>query len=239
EGIARRASRVAVGNQVQSVGLSPKGERVLFSARGDIFTAPIEKGPTRNLTESSGAHDKWPSWSPDGSQIAFVSDRSGEEELYLIPQDGSKPAEQITHGSKAMSYLPEWAPDGKRIAFSDKDGKVYILTVADRKVTQIADASRGQVRDYAWSPRGNYLVFTMANDNQFSSIYIWSATDNQLRRVTDTNFNSYGPAWDPQGNYLFFMSDREFLPQISNIEFNFATNRSAYIYAMALRKDVK
>ena len=120
----------------------------MFAARGDIFSAPIEKGPTRNLTESSGAFDKWPSWSPDGSQIAFVSDRSGEEEIYLVPQDGSKPAEQITRGGSAMRYSPEWAPDGKRLAFSDKDGKVYVLTLADRKVTEIADARRGQVRDY-------------------------------------------------------------------------------------------
>jgi tricorn protease len=63
------------------MGSESKGERALFSARGDIFTAPIEKGPTRNLTHSSGAHDKWPSWSPDGSQIAFISDMTGEEEL--------------------------------------------------------------------------------------------------------------------------------------------------------------
>ena len=239
EGIARRPSRVAAGNLIQSVGLSPKAERVLFAARGDIFTAPIEKGPTRNLTHSSGAFDKWPSWSPDGSQVAFVSDMSGEEEIYLVPQDGSKPAEQITRGGRAMRYQPEWAPDGKRIAFSDKDGKVFVITLADRKVTEIADARRGQVRDYTWSPRGNYLSFTMPNENQFSSIYIWSAADNQLRRVTEENFNANNPAWDPQGNYLYFLSDREFLPQLSNVEFNFATNRTTYIYAMALRKDVK
>ncbi len=239
EGLARRPSRVAVGNLIQAVGLSPKAERVLFAARGDIFTAPIEKGPTRNLTDSSGAMDKWPSWSPDGSQVAFVSDRSGEEEIYLAPQDGSKPAEQITRGGSAMRYQPEWAPDGKRFAFSDKDGKVYVLTLADRKVTEIADARRGQVRDYIWSPRGNFLAFTMPNENQYSSIYIWSAAHNQLRRVTEETVNSYNPTWDPQGNYLYFFSDREFLPQLSSVEFNFATNRMTYIYAMALRKDVK
>lgn len=239
EGIARRPSRVSVANMIQGVGLSPKAERALFGARGDIFSAPIEKGPTRNLTESSGAFDKWPSWSPDGSQIAFVSDKSGEEEIYIVPQDGSKPAEQITSGGKAMRYQPEWAPDGKRIAFSDKDGKVYVLTLADRKVTEIADARRGQVRDYIWSPRGNYLAFTMANENQFSSIHIWSAADGQLRRVTPESSNSYNPTWDPQGNYLYFFSDREYLPQLSSVEFNFATNRTTQIYAMALRKDVK
>jgi tricorn protease len=205
--------------------LSPKGERALVCARGDIFSAPIEKGPTRNLTDSSGAHDKWPSWSPDGSQIAFISDKSGEEEIYLVPQDGSKPAEQITHGGQRDALPPEWAPDGKRIAFSDKDGKLYVITLADRKIVEVADTPRGQIRDYTWSPRGTFLAFSMSNSNLFQSVFVWSAADGQLRRVTDEAFNSYNPAWDPQGNYLYFLSDREFAPQISNIEFNFATNR--------------
>lgn len=239
EGNARRPSRVSAGNLIESVGLSPKGERAIFVARGDVFTAPIEKGPTRNLTDSSDAHDKWASWSPDGSQIAFVSDKSGEDEIYVIAQDGSKPAEQLTTGGNAMRYQPEWAPDGKRIAFGDKDGKLYVLTLADRKVVEIADSPRGQIRDYVWSPRGNFLAFTMANKNQFAGVYIWSAADNQVRRVTDEFFNAYTPAWDPQGNYLYYFSDREFAPQLSGVEFNFATNRQTYIYALALRKDVK
>ncbi|HEY2971219.1 MAG TPA: S41 family peptidase [Pyrinomonadaceae bacterium] len=240
EGLASRPSRVPAANQIESVGLSPKGERALFAARGDIFTAPIEKGPTRNLTHSSGAHDKWPSWSPDGSSIAFISDAGGEEELYIAPQDGLKPAERITRGSSAMRYQPEWSPDGKRIAFSDKDGKVYVVTLADRKLIEIADAPHGQIRDYTWSPRGNYLAFSFdENPNRFSSVYVWGATDGKLRKITDEMFNASSPAWDPQGNYLYFLADREFQPQISQIEFNYATNRTAYIYAIALRKDVK
>ena len=239
EGIARRPSRVSAANLIESAGLSPKGERITVAARGDVFTLPIEKGPTRNLTHSSGAHDKWPSWSPDGSQIAYISDKTGEEELYIESQDGLKPAEQITQGGTAMRYQPEWAPDGKRIAFADKDGKVYILTLADKKVTEIADSNRGQIRDYTWSPRGNYLAFTMPNSNQFLSVYVWSAADNQVRRVTDEYFNAYTPAWDPQGNCLYFLSDREFAPQLSSIEFNYALNRPTYIYAMTLRKDGK
>jgi tricorn protease len=146
---------------------------------------------------------------------------------------------QITQGGTAMRYSPEWAPDGKRIAFSDKDGKLYVVTLADRKIVEVADTPRGQIRDYTWSPRGNFLTFSMVNQNLFQSVFVWSAADGQLRRLTDETFNSYNPTWDPQGNYLYFLSDREFAPQISNIEFNFATNRPTYIYALALRKDVK
>src|SRR3989442_5317552 len=107
-------------------------------------------------------------------------------------------------------------------------------------MTEIVDALRNQIRDYTWSPSGNYLAFSMAtNGNGMSQIHIWSAADGKVHRVTDDMFNAVNPVWDPQGNYLYFISDREFAPQISQVEFNYATNRSAYIYAMALRKDVK
>lgn len=239
EGLNRRPSRVSVANLIEDVSLSPKGERVLFTARGDIFSAPVEKGPTRNLTHSSSAHDKFARWSPDGSKIAFISDKSGEEEVWVVAQDGTTPPEQITRGSRAMRYAPEWSADGKRIAFSDKDGKVYILTLADKKVTEIADSPAGQVRDYVWSPRGSYLAFSLPMPNKFLAVYVWSASDGKVRKVTDDIFNAYSPSWDPQGNYLYYLSDREFAPQISSIEFNYALNRETNIYAMALRKDVK
>jgi tricorn protease len=239
DGLYKRPSRISVAQNIEDFSLSPKGERVLFGARGDIFTAPVEHGPTRNLTNSSGAHDKWPAWSPDGSRIAFISDKSGEEEVWIVPQDGSKPAEQITNGGHAMRYGPQWSADGSRIAFSDKDGKVFILTLADRKLTEIVDATRGQVRDYAWSPKGSFLAFSMPEKNNNSAVYIWSAGDNQLHRVTDGFFNAYNPAWDPAGDYLYYLSDREFAPQISSIEFNYALNRETNIYAMTLRKNVK
>jgi tricorn protease len=239
DALNRRPARVSASNLISSFSLSPKGERALFAARGDIFTAPIEKGAPRNLTNSSGAHDKWPRWSPDGSRIAFISDRTGEEEVWLIAQDGSKPAEQLTSGGKAMRYQLQWSPDGKYIAFGDKDGKVWILTVADKKLVEIADSKRGQITDYIWSPKGNYLAFTMQDDNAMGSVYVWSSKDNQLRRVTHGTFNEFNPAWDPQGNYLFYFSTREFAPLISTAEFNYATNKNTGIFAIALRKDVK
>ncbi len=102
DGLWKRPSRVAVKDLIEGYALSPKGERALFVARGDVFTAPIEKGPTRNLTRSSGAHDKWARWSPDGSKIAFISDATGEEEIFLIDQDGTAEAEQLTDNGDAM-----------------------------------------------------------------------------------------------------------------------------------------
>ena len=239
DGVTWRPARVSAAGQIEDAGLSPKGERVLFSARGDIFTAPIEKGPVRNLTETPGAHEKHPSWSPDGSKIAFISDKSGEEETWVVAQDGLAPPEQLTNGGKAMRERPVWSADGKRIAFGDKDGVLYALTVSDKKVTEVAHSRHGQILDYAWSPKGDFLAFSMNNSDSFGSVYIWNGADGQLHRITEEYFDSGLPAWDPQGDYLYFLSVRDFAPVISQAEFDYATNRGRSIYALALRKDVK
>lgn len=239
DGVNRRTRQQFVGNAISSYSLSPKGERALFSARGDIFSVPIEKGGVRNLTRSSTAHDKNPTWSPDGRWIAFLSDKTGEEEVYVIPQDGSAPAQQLTTGGQAQRYQPNWSPDGKKIAFSDKDGKLYVVTVATKQVVMVADAPNGFINDYDWSPKSNYIAYVMGGKNGLSQIYIWNSADQKSTRVTSPYFNSQSVAFDPAGNYLYFLSDREFAPQISGAEFNYATNRTTMIYALALKKDTK
>ncbi|TNF77125.1 MAG: peptidase S41, partial [Acidobacteria bacterium] len=239
DGLAKRPKRLEVADYIEDFALSPKGERALFIARGDVFSAPIEKGRTRNLTQTSGAHDKWARWSPDGKQIAFISDMTGEEEIYLVSQDGTGEPVQLTEGGQAMRYAPEWSPDGSRLAFSDKGGKLFVLEVDTREVIEIADEARGQIRDYTWSPNGGHVAFSMTDINDFGSIYIWSVADRQLHRVTSEMFHDFEPVWDPDGKYLYYFANREYAPQISSIEWNFATDRETYIYALALREDVE
>ncbi|HXT25955.1 MAG TPA: S41 family peptidase [Candidatus Eisenbacteria bacterium] len=239
DGVFTRPAQASAAGQIEDYGLSPKAERAVFVARGDVFTAPIEKGPTRNLTDSSNAHDKWARWSPDGAKIAFISDLDGEDEVYLVNQDGSAKPEQLTRGLQAMLYAPEWAPDGRRLAFSDKDGKLFVLTLDDKKFVQISRSPDGRLRDYVWSHDGGHLAFTMSNPNGFSSLYVWSTSDSQVHRVTSDLFNSGNPAWDPDGNYLYYLADHDFQPAVSQVEFDFATDRSGGVFALALRKDVK
>jgi tricorn protease len=238
DGLASRPSRISAERNIEGFGLSPKGERAVFVARGDVFTVPIEKGPTRNLTRSSNAHEKHASWSPDGKTIAYVSDRSGEEQIWIVPQDGSGPAEMITSTFAGMLSAPAWSPDGTRFAVSDKDGKLYVVTIAGKRVVEVADDAFGGIFDYAWSPDSGYIAFSMGEHTGVRVLHVWSAADGRVRRVTSEMFSSYAPAWDPEGKVLWFLSDREFAPQISNIEWNYAGNRRTGIFAMALRKDV-
>ncbi len=239
DGLAARPSRLKAGGSVSDFALSPKGERALFAARGDIFTAPVEKGVARNLTRSSGAHDKAPAWSPDGRSIAFISDLTGEEEIYAVPRDGSAKPEQLTSNGHAMRYRPSWSPDSTKIAFGDKDGKIFVLTVADRSLVEVADERRGTALDYEWSPDSMFLAYTLSGENGNRAVWVWSAESGGTRQVTEGVFGEGLPQWDPSGDYLYYLSGREFAPLLSGAEFNFATARQISIYALALRKDVK
>ncbi len=237
--LGSRPSQIPVADRIESATLSPKGERAVFVARGDVFNAPIEKGVTRNLTRTSGAHDRGAQWSPDGKKIAYISDATGEEELYLIDALGQGKPEQITTGGKARRYGPEWSPDSKKIAFSDKDRRLYVVTLADKKLVQVAQDRRQEISDYQWSPGGGYLAFSMTDPNTFRSIWIWSAEDGKLSRITGEDFNEREPVWDPKGKYLYYISGRDYAPQFDAIDFNWALDRNDGIYALALRKDVE
>lgn len=238
DGLYNRPSQVSAAKQIEGAALSPKGERAVFVARGDVFNVPIEKGVTRNLTRTSGAHDKHARWSPDGRQIVFISDRTGEEEVFLIEALGTGKPEQLTSGGKAMRYPSEWSPDGKRLAFSDKDRNLYVLTVADRKLTLVAHDARREIRDYTWSPGSDYLAFTMTDPSLFRSIWIWGI-DGKLHRVTNEDFNEFQPAWDPQGKYLYYLGSRAYSPHFDAVDFNFALDRNVGVYALGLRQEVE
>jgi tricorn protease len=234
-----RPQTVNAADNIESLELSPGGERVGVVARGDVFSVPVEHGITRNLTHSSSAHDREIDWSNDGKRLAYVSDRSGEEEIYVQAQEGNDAAVQVTSGSNSRYYAPRWSGDDKRIAFADNTGRLYVVELATKRRFAIAKDPVALAPDYRWSPDGQFLSYSLSEPNKFSGVFIWSAADGKSRRVTPPLFNAHSPAWAPSGDLLYFLSEREYQPLISTIEFDFATDRQTGIFAVALRKDVK
>lgn len=234
--VAKRPRRIDATPYIEDFELSPQGKLALVVARGDIFTVPAEHGPVRNLTRTSSAHDKWARWSPDGRHIALVSDRTGEEEVWLM--DVATGEERpLTRGSGMMLFSPRWAPDSERLAYADQDGRLWVVEIDGGDRTLVADEPRGQIFDYTWAPDSRTLAFSMSDPNGFgASIHVWSG--GQERRVTSELFNEFNPAWSPDGNYLYFLADREYAPQIGSFEWNYVVDRESYVYAMALRPDV-
>ncbi len=238
DAVASRPTRVAVENWIEGATLSPKAERALVVARGDVFSVPIEKGAVRNLTNSSSSHERDARWSPDGARVAYLSDKSGEDEVWIESQDGRGASEQLTSGGQRRRQGLLWSPDGASIALSDASGTISCVDVAKKSVREVARDKGGNVGDYSWSPDSRWLAFSLQDANGFRSIWIWSATDGKLARVTGELWNETEPVWDPNGNYLWYLSDREYVPQMNGLEWNIATNRTTGVFALALRKDV-
>jgi tricorn protease len=236
---ATRPQPVNAADNIEGFSLSPGGERVSIVARGDVFSVPIEHGATRNLTQSSNAHDREAAWSTDGRRLAYVSDRSGEEEIYLQSQDGNSPALALTANSAGRYSAPAWSGDDGRIAFADNANRLNVVDIATKKRMTVAQDPIGLALDYRWSPDGRFLAYSLNDAGNFSSIFVWSVADGQSHRITPQSFGAESPAWSPNGELLYFLSQREYQPIVSTIEFNFATDRQTGIFAVTLRKDVK
>ncbi|WP_181918237.1 MULTISPECIES: S41 family peptidase [unclassified Wenzhouxiangella] len=235
DGINRRERVIDVSDQIQSARLSPTGKRVLFEARGNLFNVPVGEGVVRNLTGRSTAHDREADWSPDGESIVFVSDAAGEEEIYIMPADGSEEPRALTSDNETRFYDPRFAPDGEHIAVSDKDGYIYVVgTDGDGALERVARDDSWRNRDYTWSPDGQWLAFSLTEKSGLRALHLYSVADEETRRLTEGLFSEYQPAFSPDGDYLYFLADREFAPQISGREWNYATNRTTGIYAFIL-----
>jgi tricorn protease len=233
------AQTVNAADNIESATISPGGERVAVVARGDVFSVPVENGVTRNLTHSSTAHDREAAWSSDGKRLAYVSDRSGEEELYVQAQAGTTPARALTATVGLRYSTPRWSADDARIAIADQTGRITVIEVATTHSTVVARDPIDLAHDYRWSPDGRYLSYSLNDAAGYSGVYIWSAADGKSRRVTGENVDSHTPAWAPNGELLYFLSAREYQPMLSTVEFEFATDRQIGVFAVALTKNAR
>lgn len=237
--ITGREEIVKVSDKINYFDLSPDGKRALFGARGEIFTVPAKHGNTRNLTNSSGIHERAPKWSPDGKWIAFISDKTGRDEIYIIPQDGSKEAIQISKNADTYKYEIAWSPDSKKIMWSDRNFQLCYVDIETKEIVEVVRAKRWEIHSYTWSPDSNWIAYAKPEVEGMTKIYLYSLPTRKTFEVTDGWYNSYSPHFSTDGKCLFFVSDRDFNPIYSRTEFNHAYLSMARIYLVTLSKEEK
>ena len=234
-GWARTALR-QVKDFVTAAQLAPDGNRLVVTARGEVFDLPVKKGVTRNLTHTPGAHEREGKWSPDGKWIAYISDITGETELWLRPADGGDPI-QLTRDNDTYIRDFEWSPKGESIVYTDRENRIVLVSVASKSKVTLVQDSIGEFPTPSFSPDGRWLAYSQTTSNELSVIYLYDIAARKAHQVTENWYDSNSPKFSSDGKYLIFASGRDFNPIYSSVEWNFAYRNMEGIYLMMLAQD--
>lgn len=236
--------RYASGPQwVRSMALSPTGVRAVFDYRGEIVTVPIKDGDARNLSNTPGAHENFPSWSPDGQWVAYFSDKSGEYKMYLTAQDGKETKEFKLNGNGFYAF-PEWSPDSKKISYVDNGRVLYVLDVASGNNTKVDEDEvyvpgpyRFQMGD--WSGDSKWMLYTKILSTNFSQVLLYNVAEKKSYPVSDGMSDAINPTFDREGKYLFFLASTDAGPVVNWFDQSTIDMESTYnIYMATLSKDI-
>jgi len=234
-----RSALVDAAKHIESVNLAPDGERTVVVARGDVFSVPAKDGTPRNLSKTSNAHERDAVWSPDGKWIAYNSDVTGENELYVRTQDGKADPVQVTAGADTYYYPLKWSPDSKKLAWSDRLQRLRYVDVASKTVTQVDQDKWGEIEVFSWSPDSKWIAWGRPEENGLSRVYLYSLDNKQQTAVTDNWYASGEPAFSDDGKYLLLVSARDFKTTFGEEEFANVYRDMERVYMVTLAKETE
>jgi tricorn protease len=237
-----RPSMQKAGTKIVNARISPTGARAVFEARGEIFTVPAEKGDVRDLTNTSGVAERDPSWSPDGKQIAYFSDASGEYQLHLRPQNGLGVVTQISLGEHpAFFYEPTWSPDSKKIAYTDNRLNAWYIDLEKKQPVLIdTDTYQTPFRDLSpeWSPDGKWIAYNKILKNHLRAVFVYSLESGKCTQITDGFSDADYAQWDKNGKYLYFTASTNRGLSTSWLDMSSIERKStSSAYVVVLRKE--
>jgi tricorn protease len=229
---------------IRRASFSPTGARAVFDFRGEIVTVPAEKGDTRNLTNSVGAHDRSPAWSPDGKSIAYFSDESGEYELHVRSQDGKGEVRKIKLTGAGFYEDPVWSPDSQKISYADNSWTLYWVDLKTGTTKKIGSEylygpTRARTIHHAWSPDSKWLAYTLNTKAYIQSVYAYSIEQDKSFPITDGLSEVTEPTFDESGKYLYFFGSTDAGPvkdwfAMSNADMRLTKS----LYLVVLRKNL-
>lgn len=236
ENVYARAEQKHVASYMTSAGFSSDGKRLAVTARGEVFDVPVQKGVTKNITRTPGANERGADWSPDGRYIAYISDRTGETEIYLQPAEGGEPV-QLTEGNDTYIRSLMWSPDSKTVLYTDRKNRIVTVDVATKVKKTVVQCPESEFYEVAFSPDSHWITYTRPASNDFSVVYVYNLAEGKEYPVTEKWYNSSSPVFSTDGKYLVFESDRDFNPIYGRLEWNHVYTRMGGIYLAMLSKD--
>ena len=183
--------------------VSPDGGDLAISLGGGIWVMPASGGTAKQVPTGPGT-DWQTIWSPDGKTLAFLSDRSGSTQIWIVPQDG-EPRQLTSEPSGKRN--PAWSPDGALIAFTTGFGRfrsgIRAVSVKDSSIRDLVESDA----DYAaWSPDGTRLAFARRSEERNYDIWVKPVAGGPAERLTDDEGMEFQPAWSPDSSSIAYTS---------------------------------
>ncbi|MFW5877926.1 MAG: S41 family peptidase [bacterium] len=228
---------------VRGAHISPSGARAIFGYRGDILTAPAEKGDPRNITESTGANDRYPAWSPDGKSIAWFSDASGEYKLHIKSRTGEEETRKLNVDGSGFYSNIHWSPDSKMITYVDNARNFYVMNIESGEIHKIDSDDLyvpGPFRDLfgSWSPDSRWLAYTRVINTNFRQAFIYSVEEKKSYELTDGLSDATEPVFDRGGKFLYFLASTDAGPVLNWFDLSSADMEMSHnIYLVTLQKE--
>ncbi len=226
-----------VKDNIHSMDISPSGKRVLFDARGDIFSLPVGEGTIHNLTNTQGIREVYPQWSPNGKWIAYYSDATGEYEIYMLENKEYAKPRQLTFNSEGWKYQAKWSPDSRYLAFFDRSMHLQLLNIESGNLTFIDTPTSDEIRHFSFSPDSRWITYSKKGSNGQGNIWVYNIETGIKTQLTDDTYSENHPVFSKDGQYLFFLSMRDFNITFSDYELDYLYRNATRIYALHLSKD--
>jgi tricorn protease len=228
---------LTVSSECDSYGLSPTGKRAVISTRGEVFTIATDRGDVRRITSTPGARETQPTWSRDGKWIAFVSDRSGRDEVYVCDEEGGQ-LKKVSDGDSQKGQIT-WSPDSKSLLYTGSDRKLHRYDLDGGKTTVLATGEvigfgGGAIQGAQWSPDGKWVSYSRADRTLLPHVYVIPSQGGAEKRITDEDvYSDAGAVWTADGKYLVYLSGID----IANI--GQSGRSTSQIHAVALVRQEK
>ncbi len=226
---------------IRGADVAPDGKLAVFSARGSLFTVPVDYGHTTDLSTRAASNDKDPAWSPNGKWIAYVRDEGVDSQVMLRNADGQgSPRPLIPEADVTYSGPLVWSPNSLWLTYTNSKQQLWLVDVKTGARKQVASDPQsvvGAFQDAAFSPDSRWLAFSNHLPNHLTGLFIFGVNGGDLHPVSRGNFNDSNPVFSHNGKYLFFVSARLVNPVMSSYDFGVAGAVPDGLYVATLQSE--
>ena len=214
----------AAAKMIRGTDVAPDGKLAVFSARGALFTVPVEYGHTTDLSTHIASNDTDPAWSPNGKWIAYIRDDGRDSQVMVRAAGGSGSPRALTHEGN-LTYMGRlaWSPDSRWLTYSTSRQQLWLVNVKTDVHRLVTTAPRSQpthiFQDVAFSPDSRWLAFSKRLANNLHALFIYGIYDGKLHQISRGDFDDSNPVFSHDGKYLFFVSARLINPAMSTFGF--------------------